>query len=110
MTAVQQAIEDGGCCRGIAEDCAPLFDGPVRCQPDCAALATDVEPVLQRVPNFSDLLRLGPDEKGFDRLRHGESIGRPLGAPGLAKRLEALTGRTLVPAKRGRKPRTKEVS
>jgi transposase-like protein len=40
----------------------------------------------------------------FERLRRAEGIDRPLGEDSFIARLEALTRRTLKPAKRGPKP------
>ena len=54
-------------------------------------------------PPFADLIATGPDPEAFDRLRHAESIGRPLGDDAFIARLEALTNRSLKPAKRGPK-------
>ena len=62
-----------------------------------------VAPVLSRYPSFADLLDLGPDEAGFERLRRAESIGRPLGEEAFIARLEAATSRPLRPARRGRR-------
>ena len=70
---------------------------------------TTVAPVLERYPRFADLVATGPDPEAFDRLRHAESIGRPLGDDAFIARLEALTNRSLKPAKRGPKP-DKEMS
>jgi putative transposase len=66
---------------------------------------TALAPIAARFPRFSDLLALGPDPAGFDRLRQAETIGRPLGDAGFLKRIEAKTGRRLRPGKRGPKPR-----
>jgi putative transposase len=65
---------------------------------------TAVAPVLARFPNFADLIGQGPDPAAFDRLRHAESIGRPLGDEAFVSALETLTKRSLHPAKRGPKP------
>jgi putative transposase len=63
------------------------------------------QPVLDRFPDFADLLAAGEDEAMSRRLRQAESIGRPLGSDGFIAGLEANSGRTLSPAKRGPKPR-----
>ena len=60
-------------------------------------------PVSRRVPAFADLLALGPEEAGFERLRRGESVGRPLGSESFLRQLEAATGRLLRPGRRGPK-------
>jgi putative transposase len=65
---------------------------------------TAVAPVLARFPRFAELIEQGPDPDLFERLRRAETIGRPLGDDGFIGRLEALTRRTLKPAKRGPKP------
>lgn len=64
---------------------------------------TTLAPVRERYPRFADLLATGPDPAAFDRLRHAESIGRPLGDDAFITRLEALTNRSLRPGKRGPK-------
>ena len=68
---------------------------------------TTVAPVLDRYPRFADLIATGPDPEAFDRLRHAESIGRPLGDDAFIAKLEALSNRSLKPAKRGPKPNKK---
>ncbi len=65
---------------------------------------TTVAPVLRRYPDFAALVAGEPDEAAFARLRRAETIGRPLGDPAFVARFEALTRRTLTPARRGRKP------
>lgn len=69
---------------------------------------TEREPVLSRYPNFRALIELGEDEDLSQKLRQAETIGRPLGADTFITRLERKTGRTLRPAKRGRKPKPEE--
>jgi putative transposase len=61
-------------------------------------------PVLDRYPDFAGLIAAGEDEAASRRLRQAETIGRPLGAADFVARLEAESGRTLRPAKRGPKP------
>src|SRR6266852_567918 len=58
-------------------------------------------PVRDRFPDFAALIAEEGDPAALDRLRRAESIGRPLGDDGFLARLEAATGRTLKPAKRG---------
>ena len=55
--------------------------------------------LLQPDPNQDDLAR---------KLRAHESTGRPLGDKAFIQKLESLLGRTLLPAKRGPKPKTIE--
>jgi putative transposase len=45
-----------------------------------------------------------PDKAQLQRLLAAETIGRPAADPDFIKELEALTGRTLMPEKRGPKP------
>jgi putative transposase len=66
-----------------------------------------VRPVLDRVARFADLLETQADDPAFAALRRSELIGRPLGSAIFAQRAEALLGRTLAPAKRGPKPKTR---
>ena len=63
-----------------------------------------VAPALERVGDFATFLARDVDEAAaFMPLRKAESIGRPIGDAGWIKTLEARTGRTLAPAKRGPK-------
>lgn len=64
-----------------------------------------VEPLLERVARFADLLETPAGDPDFDALRRCEKTGRPLGAPRFIARLEHRLGRTLAPRRRGRKPR-----
>jgi putative transposase len=61
-------------------------------------------PVLDRFPDFAELLAAGEDEAMSQQLRRAETIGRPLGANDFLTRLEAESGRVLRPAKPGPKP------
>ncbi len=67
----------------------------------------EVRPLLDRAPRFSDLLDAGPDEAAFTALRRSELIGRPLGSPAFVENVGQLLGRTVAPAKRGRKPKAR---
>ncbi len=53
-----------------------------------------------------DLVAAGEEDDRFEALRRAESIGRPVGDAAFFKRAETLTGRTLAPGRRGRKPTT----
>ncbi len=65
-----------------------------------------VKPVLDRVENFGQFLRArGDDDVDYAPLRRAETIGRPIGDAKWLKKLEAKTGRTLAPQKRGPKPK-----
>jgi len=65
-----------------------------------------VKPVLDRVGKFGQFLRVrGDDDVDYAPLRRAETIGRPIGDAKWLKKLEAKTGRTLAPQKRGPKPK-----
>lgn len=61
--------------------------------------------IRERYPDFRALIESGEDESASDRLRGAESIGRPVGSEKFLTQIEAQTGRTLKPGKRG--PRQK---
>ncbi|KGM31055.1 transposase [Inquilinus limosus] len=65
---------------------------------------TAAGPVLSRTPDFAAILAAGEDEEASARLRRAEQIGRPLGSRDFLGRLERESGRSLAPARRGRKP------
>ena len=67
------------------------------------ALVT-VRPILDRVPNFADLLQPGPEEY-FGELRRAEGTGRPLGAPEFVTGLEKVLGCKIARRAPGRKPK-----
>jgi len=63
-----------------------------------------VAPVLERVGNFAAFLAEDFDQdEAWLALRRAESIGRPIGDATWIAALEARTGRTLAPGKRGPK-------
>ncbi len=63
-----------------------------------------VAPLLARAPRFSDLLRLsGAEEAALKGFEMKGSIGRPLGSAAFMAEIEARTGRSLAPRKRGRR-------
>ncbi len=65
-----------------------------------------VAPVLQRVGDFARFLDEPFDERtAYGALRRGETVGRPVGSPAWLQALEAQTGRTLTPGRRGPRPR-----
>ena len=65
-----------------------------------------VAPVLERVGDFARFLDEPIDEDtAYAPLRRAETIGRPTGAPDWLAALEARTGRTLAPGRRGPRPR-----
>jgi putative transposase len=61
-----------------------------------------VRPVLDRWPNFRDLLLQDHDE-AFTSLRRAEGIGRPLGAADFVIELERRLGRPIARRAPGRK-------
>jgi len=65
-----------------------------------------VAPALERVGNFAAFLAEGIDQdEAWLALRRAESIGRPNGDAAWIAALEARTGRTLAPGKRGEQRR-----
>lgn len=68
---------------------------------------TDCAPVRARVPDLAALLDSAEDEERTERLRRGESIGRPIGSAEWLEALERDSGRRLKPGKRGRRRREK---
>ncbi len=71
---------------------------------------TTKAPVLSRYPDFEGLIAVGEDEGLSSTLRRAESVGRPLGDEAFLARLEQQSGRTLKPAKRGRRPKISALS
>ena len=65
---------------------------------------TERAPVLDRFPDFGELIAVGEDEVLSAGLRRSESIGRPAGDAAFLARIEHRTRRVLAPAKRGPKP------
>jgi putative transposase len=64
-----------------------------------------VAPALDRYGGFAAFLGEGEDEDALRALRRSETSGRPVGSQAWLAQLEARTGRTLAPKKRGPKPR-----
>ena len=62
-------------------------------------------PVLERWPDFAELIAAGEDEALSAGLRRAESIGRPVGDGGFLTGLEQRAGRALSPGRPGRKAR-----
>lgn len=60
---------------------------------------------LKRVGNFKSFLAENFDEDSYRLLRLGETTGRPAGEMQWLKKLEKKTGRKIIPAKRGPKPK-----
>jgi putative transposase len=67
-----------------------------------------VAPLLERVKDWRAYL-LEPLEAAEEQLwRRHECTGRPLGEPAFLDRVERILGRSVRPAKRGRKPKSQE--
>ncbi len=64
---------------------------------------TIIAPVLSRFPDFAEFIGQPPDLAALRRLRQAETIGRPLGDDSFLTELEALSHRSLKPAKPGPK-------
>ena len=65
-----------------------------------------VAPALSRAGDFAAFLDEDFDEAAaYAPLRKAELVGRPVGAPAWIERMEARTGLTLAPRKRGPAPR-----
>ncbi|WP_457313483.1 transposase [Sphingomonas sp. UYAg733] len=64
---------------------------------------TTLEPVLARYPDFAGLIAAGEEEEAWTRLRRAETIGRPVGDRDFLARLEHVSGRQLMPKRRGPK-------
>jgi putative transposase len=63
--------------------------------------------VRERFGPLREFLAEPADSKILKRLRQALTIGRPAGSPAFLARLEKRFKRTLIPAKRGPKPRSK---
>jgi len=68
----------------------------------------EVQPLLDRAPDWRGLLDSALPQADYDAIRRGERTGRPLGAADFVRGLEARLGRRLSPQKPGRKPRASE--
>lgn len=64
-----------------------------------------VKPLLDLVPNWRAVLEQDVPEESVRELRRHETTGRPLGGDRFVTRLERIVGRSLRPAKAGRKPK-----
>ena len=65
----------------------------------------EVRPLLDRAPNFADLLDADPDDPAFAALRRNELIGRPLGDRAFQDAISSRLGRVVTPGKRAPKPK-----
>lgn len=70
---------------------------------------TACAPVLERYPDFAAWIVAGEDEALSLRLKRAETVGRPIGSEAFIAGLERQTGRDLLPAKRGRRPKANKV-
>jgi putative transposase len=68
-----------------------------------------VAPLLSRIADFGVLLASEPDAAATVALERAATVGRPLGAEAWVRELEHRTGQTLVPRKRGPKPKPAEL-
>jgi putative transposase len=66
----------------------------------------DPAPLLKHVDCWLSFLEDGLSEDEIHELQKRENSNRPLGSEDFVKRLEKLTGRDLLPKKRGPKPKT----
>jgi putative transposase len=64
-----------------------------------------VKPMLSRVEDWREYLSSEQDSTDMELIRRHTRNGRPLGNSDFVESLEARTGRTLAPRKRGPKPR-----
>ena len=70
----------------------------------------EVAPLLDRFGDFASFLGTAEDQQATRALRQSETTGRPLGSAAWLEELEARSGRSLLPKKRGPKPRQGQVS
>ena len=64
--------------------------------------------VLERFPDLAARIAAGEDLAKSERLRKGETIGRPVGSAEFIAGLERQSGRCLLPAKPGPKAKAKD--
>jgi putative transposase len=64
----------------------------------------DVRPMLERVENWRCFVGQSLDQSMQKSIAAHTRLGRPLGQREFVRKLEEMTGRTLMPRKRGRKP------
>jgi putative transposase len=70
-------------------------------------LLVKVAPMLAMAPNWREYLSDPTDDELLDAFRRHQRTGRPLGDARFLRRLERQTGRRLLPARPGRKPKEK---
>jgi len=66
-----------------------------------------VAPLLERVGDFAAFLGGAEDQQATRALRIAETTGRPVGSPQWVGEIEARSGRSLAPKKRGPKPKAR---
>lgn len=67
----------------------------------------DVAPVLDRCGDFASFLGGEEDQQATRALQASEISGRPVGSDEWLEGLEAKSGRSLAPKKRGPKPKNR---
>ena len=65
----------------------------------------EVAPLLERYGDFASFLGGDEDQQATRTIRRSETTGRPAGSPEWIGLIEAQSGRTIAPRKRGPKPR-----
>ena len=66
---------------------------------------TETGPMLARFPDMAALLKTAEIAADALPVPRDETVGRPRGSPAFLAKIERKTGRRLIPAKRGPKPR-----
>jgi putative transposase len=66
----------------------------------------EVAPLLHRLGDFSAFLGTPEDQRATQALRMAETTGRPVGSESWIGEIEARSGRSLAPRKRGPKPKS----
>ena len=92
----------------LAPGGAPETQPPLRALPGGGTTPQVARPA--RETSLTPILHLlGSTAGDFPEAMHRhEATGRPLGARSFAEKLEAMLGRTLLPRKRGPKPKAKQ--
>lgn len=70
----------------------------------------EVAPLLDRYGDFAAFLGGDEDQQATRALRMAETTGRPVGSRDWLADLEQRSGRSLVPRKRGPKPKSGEMA
>jgi putative transposase len=72
---------------------------------ECDDRLVEVAPLLERVGDFALFLGSAEDQQATRALRIAETTGRPVGSAEWVGKLEASSGRSLAPKKRGPRPK-----